>query len=334
MLFMVSSAFFQIDSGVDSAIGLESEAQICPGFRISQSRQSGTVLWNLCSLGFESDITEAYPLSKQAKNSRTSSRKWRWLALATVVFFVGAGIYFLITTVGESKRLEQRLIDQFGWTNEYTPPLDGFMPAERVESFIRVREAVQSNCKVFQGILHDINNLEALEEDKEMPAGEKTSKGLDTFKKMFSAAPKYLEFMDARNSTLLEEKMGLGEYFYIYLASYGPQLAGEFDSSHVGNEEAFISQRTRKEFVLILENQLANLEAAGQDDSYNELITELQSQIETLSINEQSVPWPNGPASKTRESLAPFHRQLTELYCSGIARIELTQKNRGLNLEG
>jgi hypothetical protein len=36
----------------------------------------------------------------------------------------------------------------------------------------------------------------------------------------------------------------------------------------------------------------------------------------------------------TRESLAPYRERLAELYCAGIVKIELLQKNRGLNLEG
>ena len=43
------------------------------------------------------------------------------LTLATVVFFLVAGIYFVIAPTRESKRLEQSLIDQYGWANEYTP---------------------------------------------------------------------------------------------------------------------------------------------------------------------------------------------------------------------
>jgi len=36
----------------------------------------------------------------------------------------------------------------------------------------------------------------------------------------------------------------------------------------------------------------------------------------------------------TRESLAPYQERLAELYCAGIVKIELLQKNRGLNLDG
>ena len=265
---------------------------------------------------------------------KKSSWRWRLLALATVGFFIVAGIYFVIIPIQQSKRLEQALIDRFDWANEYTPPMDGLLRPERVEAFIQVREAVQSNCIIFQRLLDDIISLEAIEEDPEMSAHEKTARGLDGFKSMFSAAPMFLEFMDARNSALLEQEMGLGEYFYIYLAAYGPQLARESDSPNADMEEAFISQRSREEFIQILENQLAALASAMRETRHEVLIADLRSQIKALKNGSQSSPWPNGPVGMLRESLSPFGERLGDLYCSGIVKTELLQKNRGLNFKG
>ena len=151
---------------------------------------------------------------------------------------------------------------------------------------------------------------------------------------MFSAAPKMLEFMDARNTTLLAEEMGLGEYIYIYLAAYGEQLAREPDSRYSEMEDAYMSPRTRGEFVHILENQLGELESAGPDTTQSGLIAELRGEIGALEDKSHPSPWPNGAGGMTRESLAPYQERLAELYCAGIVKIELLQKNRGLNLDG
>ena len=262
-----------------------------------------------------------------------NKKKWRFLTIATVVFLLGAGIYFVLIPVQESKRLEQSLVDRFDWPEKYTPPTAGLIPPERVEAFIRVREAVQTNCAIFQGILDDIISLEAVEADQEMSVAEKTSKGLGSFKSMFNAAPAFLEFMDARNIALLEEEMGLGEYLYLYLATYGPQLAREPDSPYAEMEEAYISQRTRHEFALILGNQLTALETSSQRASQQELLADLRTQIERLERPSKSSPWPNGPVGMLGETLAPYREQLEKLYCSGIVKTELLQKNRGLNFQ-
>ena len=99
-------------------------------------------------------------------------------------------------------------------------------------------------------------------------------------------------------------------------------------------EDAYISTRARDEFVHILENQLTELEAAGPDDSHSGLSADLRNEIGALEDGSHPSPWPNGAGSVTRESLAPYRERLAELYCAGIVKIELLQKNRGLNLEG
>jgi len=267
--------------------------------------------------------------SSNQKNK--SGRKWRLLALATLVFFIATGVYYVMVPVQESKRLEQSLIERFGWATEYTPPANGFLPPERIGKFIRVREAVQANCAIFQGILDSVMKLENMESNTDMSAGEKAAEGIDSFKDMFSAAPNFLEFMDARNSSLQAAEMGLGEYIYIYLAAYGPQLASEKHSRYSDQEEAFISARVRDEFIQILGNQLATLETAGQSASSQSLVATLQTEISALQDGTRASPWPAGPPAKTDESLGPFRGQLDKLYCQGVAEIELQQKNRGLN---
>jgi hypothetical protein len=264
------------------------------------------------------------------KNRKT----WRLTIIATVVFLLAAGVYFVIIPVQESKKLEQEINDRFGWLTDYTPPLDGHLTPGRVEAFIQVREAVQRNCRIFQGILEDIIAVESVEADEKMTAGEKASKGMDSFKSMFSAAPAFLEFMDARNAALLEVGMGLGEYVYIYLASYGPQLSRETGSVYADMDEAYLSQRARSEFAMILENQVAALTAAGQESSNPDLISDLRMQIANMEKASKAPPWPNGPGGTLGESLAPFREQIDALYCSGIVKTELLQKNRGLNFGG
>lgn len=255
------------------------------------------------------------------------------LTLATVVFFLVAGIYFVIAPTRESKRLEQSLIDQYGWANKYTPASNGSIPGQRVERFIRVREALQQNCRDYQGILDDVLAIESIETNEEMTPVEKTSTGIRSFTGIFSAAPNMLEFMEVRNASLLAEEMGLGEYIYIYMAVYGEQLATESVSNYSGMEEAYISQRTRDEFVQILANQLAALEAAGPGDFPEGLIVDLRAEVEAIKDGSHTSPWPNGPTGMTRESLAPYREQLADLYCAGIVKIELQQKNRGFSFE-
>jgi len=127
----------------------------------------------------------------------------------------------------------------------------------------------------------------------------------------------------------------LGEYFYIYLAAYGEQLAQEPDGPYADQEDAYLSPRARREYVRILGNQLAALQVTQQDtEAPGALATDLQTEISAIEDGSHLAPWPAGPPARTSESLQPFSERLSALYCEGIVRVETLQKNRGLNLEG
>jgi hypothetical protein len=198
-----------------------------------------------------------------------------------------------------------------------------------------VREAVQANCKIFQGIMDNVIRLETLESDPNLSASQKTSEGFESIKSMFSAAPTFLEFMDARNSALLAEEMGLGEYIYIYLAAYGEQLAQESQGPYADQDEAYLSPRARKEYVQILGNQLAALQAQDlhREADSPALVAELQAEMAALADGSHASPWPYGPPTGTVKSLLPYHDRLSTLYCEGIVRVEVLQKNKGFSFD-
>lgn len=269
-----------------------------------------------------------------APKKAKSKRKAILLTILLILFVISSGFYFLTTGVRSAKRIEQTLIDRFDWVENYTPAIDGYISPERIEAFIRVREAVKTGCADYQAVLISIAELDKLDSDQEKPASEVASAGLQGLKSAFSAGPKMMKFSTTRNQALLEENMGLGEYVYIYLSTYGEQLANESTSEFSATEEAYISDRARKEFTQVLSNQLQALQASELKASYPGLETDLQVEIDALKDGSHPSPWPNGPVGKTRESLAPYQQQLSGLYCSGIVKIELLQKNRGFNLEG
>ncbi|MGA9575316.1 MAG: hypothetical protein WBS20_15355 [Lysobacterales bacterium] len=262
-------------------------------------------------------------------NGKRISRGWLLVGL-TVVFVIGSGAYFLTAGIRDTKKLEQTLIDRFGLAYTYTPSPDGSIAPERTEAFIRVRNALQSACTSYQAVLAGIGGLDKLESDQELSAGKSAKTGLKGFKSVFSIGPEMVAFVGRRNQALLDENMGLGEYLYIYLTSYAEQLAAEPASAEPGMEEAYVSDRAREEYARILANQLLALETAGPAD----LAVNLRMELSALKDSLQTSPWPVVPAGKARESLAPYQEQLAGLYCSGIVRTELLQKNRGFQLDG
>lgn len=267
-------------------------------------------------------------------STKKSNRSGCLLIVIALVFITASGVYFLTADIRDAKRLEQTLIDRYDWANNYVPSPDGAIPPQRVEKFIRVRQAVQTQCHDYQAVLTSVAKLDEIDSNEDTTASEAASTGMEGLKSAFSAGPKMIRFSNTRNQALVNEEMGIGEYIYIYLNAYGKQLASEPDSPYSGMEEAYLSPRAREEFIQILNNQLAALDASGQQASHTELADRLRQEIEALESNSQSSPWPNGPIGAVRESLAPYEQELAELYCSGIVKLELLQKNRGFRFEG
>jgi hypothetical protein len=252
----------------------------------------------------------------------------------TIAFVVASAFYFLTAGIRDAKHIEQTLIDRFGWAEEYTPPHDGSINPQRIEAFIRVREAVQADCAEYQAVLESIKSLDELESNQDKSASEAASTGLQGLKSAFGAGPKMVKFSTSRNRALLTEEMGLGEYLYIYLTSYGEQLAKESAGDFSNTEDAYISERARKEYAQILTNQLQALETSEADSNQLEVAADLRAEIEALTDGSHTSPWPEGPVGRSRTSLAPYLQDLDDLYCSGVVRIELLQKNRGFQLDG
>jgi hypothetical protein len=273
-------------------------------------------------------------LSTRSSQKENGGLGWRLFTVSIVVFFVAAGIYVLLASTRESKRLEQNLNDRFGWAEDYTPAADGKVSLERLEAFLRVRQAVQPSCSDYQEVLKGIIGLGEIETDAGLSGEQKASKGIGGLKSMVGVGPKMLQFMDARNGSLEYEEMGLGEYIYIYMAVYGEQLADTPSSPYAEMEEAYISSRTRDEYVQILENQLIVAGTSNSGKELQNLASDFRLEILRLEGDSQSSPWPNGPPEPIRKSLAPLQDQLSGLFCEGLVSIELLQKNRGFSFQG
>jgi len=259
-----------------------------------------------------------------------SKLAWRLITIAVVIFLLSSGVYFLISSTSETKRLEQDVNDRFGMAEQFVPEADGAVPADRLERFVRVRRAVHPACMELQQVMDGILGMASIEDDPDLPGDEAARRGITGMKSAIKAGSSMVRLMDARNSSLLEQGMGLGEYIYLYLAAYSDQLADVASSPYAELEESRVSNRTRTEFIRILTNQLDALGSGAEA----EIRVALEEEIQSLKESKVSTPWPNGPLPKTRESLSPYRDELNGLYCDGVVAIELLQKNRGFSFGG
>ena len=125
----------------------------------------------------------------------------------------------------------------------------------------------------------------------------------------------------------------LASYLTIPMLLIGPEGHLQFFNE---SAEPLLGARFDELDVVPLEEWSNVLQSADEDrdDSSLSLITELQTEMTALTDGSHASPWPGGPPARTAESLAPYRDRLSALYCEGIVRVEILQKNKGFNIEG
>ena len=270
-------------------------------------------------------------------SSLGKSRERRGPGRAIVILVILAVIIVaairLYQPVREAKRTEQTLNDRYGDSIAFVPPRDGSVPPERMEAFLRVRDEVFKHCPEFQGRISDFRRLESLEQDESQPKAIMAWNSISGLKNLVQFGPAFLRFMETRNRALLQEEMGLGEYFYIYVLAYTEQLRHAKDTIPAELDEVHVGRRAQKELAEILGNQLDLIMSGPDGPADKEMADSLRDQIARLNDGRQYLPWESGLPPAIAASLEPWAEPLSRRYCEGIASIELMQKNKGFNLE-
>jgi hypothetical protein len=263
--------------------------------------------------------------------SQAKERGLGWTILVLTVIILSVAGFLIGHVIWKTKQVEQTLNDTMGEAPTFVPSSDGLIPPERMEAFLRVRERVFEHCSEFQGHFDELVRLDELEQDPEVSKSEALKEGFGGLKRLLRAGPGFLRFMEARNGALLEEEMGLGEYMYIYVLAYRDQLQLEAHSRFASFEQAFVGVRARGELAQILRNQLEALEAHGPERKG--WAAELRNEVASMGAMEKPLPWEAGLPPGIAASLEPYAESLDALYCSGLAKMELAQKNKGLDIK-
>jgi hypothetical protein len=272
-------------------------------------------------------------VTSSRKHERERRGRGREIAILAIVVLVAAAATLICQPICETKRTEQILNDQYGESVAFVPTPDGSIPPERVEAFVRVREQVFEYCTEFRERVGEFIRLDSLKQDENVPKTVAAREGISGLKELFGLGPAFLRFMETRNHALLKEEMGLGEYFYIYVLAYIEQLGRTDDTRFAGVEQAYVGSRARRELIQILSNQSDLLMPGDARPADAILAAELRDQIARLSDGRQTLPWEDGLPPAITASFEPYAEPLAQLYCEGIAKIELMQKNKGFNVK-
>jgi len=234
---------------------------------------------------------------------------------------------------------------RFGDPADFVPALDGTVPADRMETFLAVRDGMAP-------FRNETSEMLSVLDGDEANFIAKAQAGM-------KMVPALLGFINQRNQVLLEQGMGVGEYQYIYALSYfvllnhdpadGPgfQLSGdnESDNGNVnvkwggGGDDGTREDRAGRvrRFVNniqseVLENQLEAYRAslpAGTDLASDPWGAQLGAEVEALKLESLRFPWEEGLPEQIRASLEPYRDQLAATYdpLTSVIEMGLTDEN-------
>lgn len=264
--------------------------------------------------------------------SRSAGQKWLigcgagclLVALVFVAIVAGGAMFLRDTVSGFEVAVETRaeVERKFGTTDEFTPWPGGAIPADRIETFLAVRQGTELERQEIADKFAAIPMSEA--EAKELEAQPSGQKALSIFKIIGSAlglGAEMGDFLAARNASLLEQQMGLGEYSYLYVVIYyswlghgrddGPQTGRDKDDRvnvDFGNRQT--DSRARDDLLSMLWNQLRQDESVATE----EWVGLLTAEIGAMEDDRDRYPWQDGVPPSIAESLEPHRGRLEASY--------------------
>ena len=253
------------------------------------------------------------------------------MVILAIVGTIGGGVA-LFKPFKDAIRSREVLEETYGSQEDYRPPVDGVVPADRLETFIAVRTDLMEHCEGFEETFDQFRRMERLE-DEGASGGEKFREILKTVGKAFGIAGKLGRLAVARNEVLSERGMGLGEYTYIYALAYFAWLGvdsefEDFEDADVDVDMEDASPRVRRALRGMLRHQLEDVEASFHPDR-DALAAELADELERLDDDRDRYPWQGAVPARLADALAPYRGRLEAAFCPETAQFELAVHREG-----
>ena len=239
--------------------------------------------------------------------------------------------------VVEAAELAERQLEAtYGPTRDFRPPLDGRLPADRLEAFISVRQLMQVER---DALAEAIDGLRPYDAD-----GQATG-GLRAMRSVVGMAPRIIDFARARNEALLEVGMGPGEFAWIYWLTYHAWLGhpvgeslllehmearAEADDTlemHIdGMDVEHAREQLRDDIGEMLQNLSDGLAATAADSELRDLVA---AELAELSADSVRLPWQDGAPELLVDGLEPFRDRLEASYSPATNPFELLELDSG-----
>jgi hypothetical protein len=243
--------------------------------------------------------------------------------LAVVLLFVaGRFVSREFRGIGEAISSHEQLIKALGDVDSYAPRVDGSIPADRMQIFLEVREALAPSRPELEASLDNLHT--SLSRNGRRSFREALG-FLGDLGGLISSIGRYIE---RRNDLLLEKSMSLGEYLYIYAIAYYSWLGNSPEDGPVpiddsgrrsrnnlfGDDSPFGAPALRRQYreimVRFLENQAAR--ATPEEDAGRRGI--LDTEIDRLKERDADIAWQDKLPQAILDSLTPYRGRLETSY--------------------
>jgi len=249
------------------------------------------------------------------------------VVILVVVGLVTGGVMFVrgkLQPFREASESHKRIVAAYGRPEEYAPPSDGAIAADRLEAFLSVREALKNaQEKVETGLANlDVEGLQR----RRKSFGE----ALQTMNELGNVIIPIGEYMNLRNQTLVDERMGLGEYVYIYSIAYysfmghrpdeGPPLLEELragDRVRIPADNPVLSPRSMfRRYQRVITRMLRNELAGIRETEESKWGATLKEEIARIEKEPERVAWQDGLPAHIETGLEPYRNRLEVTYNS------------------
>ena len=238
------------------------------------------------------------------------------------------------------------LTERYGEIRDFCPEPEGAIGPSQIEAFLSVRDAFapfREKLEISMQGLQDRAGKSEVEVKKPKNVFEMVKLG-------FGLVPQIAEFLKFRNESLLDAKMGMGEYYYIYAIAYfswlgklpedGPDLEvtgeedrgvrlDEMDIEEIREERRdSMLRRLHRTLLPMLQNQNEKLMARGSSYTQSEWRDLLKAEIQAMEEDRFRLPWEDGLPDVIRASLDPYRDRFEQSYNVMTNPFELTIEQR------
>ncbi len=252
--------------------------------------------------------------------------------ILVVVGLVTGAIVFVrgkFQPLQEASNSRREIVAALGAPDAYVPPADGVIARDRMEAFLAVREGLkEARTRLDSGFAgFDIGTI-----DQRQPSFGDVLRWLNGLSNVIVPIG---EYVNRRNRILLDKRMNLGEYAYIYSIAYFSWLGHAPDEGPAVLEDARVRDRIsqdnsalspenvrgqyRRLMSRLLENQLAAADKAGQP-AWREA---LKQEIARLGREPDAIAWQGKLPPRIEESLKPYRSRLEATFHAASNYFEL-----------